>query len=87
MERAGRFGEMGKKEVVAIILAVAVFFGLFVGAAERASLASAETQFVEYSKSGMQIVPASCESNPPYEHYDGECGSTVGGGGPEACTI
>ncbi len=87
MERAGRFGEMGKKEVVAIILAVAVFFGLFVGAAERASLASAETQFVEYSKSGMQIVPASCESNPPYEHYVGECGSTGGGGGPAACTI
>src|SRR6202171_5057663 len=37
---------------------------------ERTPLSSAETRFVETSPSGMQIVPASCPSQP---HYTGEC--------------
>lgn len=59
--------------VLATLLAtIGVIYALEVGAHERAPLASSETRFVEYSQNGMQIVPASCPSDP---HYSGECSS------------
>ncbi len=54
------------------ILGVVALIGLLMygGSIERAPLASAETQFVERTAQGLQIVPASCPSSP---HYRGEC--------------
>lgn len=62
------------------ILATVAVIGLVVygSSIERAPLASAETQFVERSVQGLQIVPASCPSSP---HYTGECSGVPGEGG------
>lgn len=86
------------KEIITLGIAAVLFGSLFAyGAPEREPIASAETRFVEYSKSGLQIVPASCASAPSdgwfglleasfgtvdYEHYPGECS---GGESPPGC--
>lgn len=61
------------REIVTGALAAFALFAMFLSADTRAPIASTETRFVEYSSGGLQIVPASCESTPPYEHYSGEC--------------
>ncbi len=60
-----------KEFKVALLLLAVVAIGLFLNLERsRASVSTAETRFVELSKSGYQIVPASCPSQP---HYSGEC--------------
>lgn len=51
---------------VAIILTATVTAGM----SHRAPIASSETRFVEHSAEGLQIIPASCPSNP---HFWGDC--------------
>jgi len=48
--------------------------GVFLAGSPRAPIASSETRFVEYSESGLQIVPASCPSSP---HYSGHCSQSI----------
>lgn len=69
MARLGKT-KLKATELGAFAFAVAALFMLFNTAESRAPIASSETRFVEYSKGGMQIVPASCPSNP---HFAGEC--------------
>ncbi len=68
-----------KRQEIVILTAFAVLLaGLFSYTDERPAFSSAETRFVEYSESGLQIVPASCPSGP---HYSGQCsGATPPGG-------
>jgi hypothetical protein len=47
-----------------------VLFAMFNFTDSRTPMASSETRFVEFSEGGLQIVPASCPSNP---HTDNEC--------------
>ncbi len=59
------------RDFVRLVIVATLFAGMLAFAGSvRAPIASSETRFVEYSKSGLQIVPASCPSNP---HYSGEC--------------
>ena len=57
-----------------VVLAAVVFFTFFSANVMRSPLASAETRFVEKSVQGLNIVPASCPSNP---HVVGECDPPV----------
>ncbi|MFZ2886935.1 MAG: hypothetical protein WA021_03895 [Minisyncoccia bacterium] len=65
--------------------AVILVFGAIVFAGEdRAPLSSSETRFVERSAGGLQIVPASCASDP---HYTGDCSDGTEEGEPGSCTL
>lgn len=61
------FHEIAWLAVCAALIAGAFLYG---NADTRDPLSSAETRFVEISPSGLQIVPASCPSNP---HQGGSC--------------
>lgn len=63
------------KEIAWLAACTALIAGafLYAQAEGRAPLASVETRFVETSASGLQIIPASCPSNP---HNDGSCSNT-----------
>lgn len=52
------------------IIAVAIAIVVALSPEQPSAYSSAETRFVEKSTNGMQIVPASCPSNP---HSSGEC--------------
>lgn len=54
----------------ALILTAAIGLLFMLSPQNSPALSSAETRFVEKSANGMQIVPASCPSNP---HSSGEC--------------
>lgn len=56
--------------VLAALAALIAGASLFV---QRSPIASSETRFVETSASGLQIVPASCPSEPP--HFSGDTGT------------
>lgn len=68
--------DTGKKlkgaELVASGVAIFALLMIFSMADSRAPIASSETRFVEYSEGGMQIVPASCPSN-PHTETENEC--------------
>ncbi len=53
-----------------VLCAFALLAAVYVTSAPPLPRSSAETRFVEYGLSGLQIVPASCPSSP---HYAGEC--------------
>jgi hypothetical protein len=61
---------LNRRELIALGCALAALWGIFFVAAERAPLSSVESRFVEYSTSGLQIVPASCVANP---HHATDC--------------
>lgn len=59
-----------KFDIIVIIIAMIVFAVVAVGDTARKPISSSETQFVERSARGLQIVPASCPSSP---HDGGSC--------------
>lgn len=74
------------RDLLVLGIVVAALIGIMTHEG-RSPVASAETQFVEHSARGLQIVPASCASVPDiipeswaeafgydtHEHYPGEC--------------
>lgn len=58
---------------ILLMLAIAL---VLTGVKEGGAFRSVEVAFTDGSMFGLQIVPASCESNPPYYHYNGDCGTT-----------
>ena len=79
------FSSLKTREYVAIVvLAAMALFALQSDSQSRKPLASAETRFVEHSTSGMQIVPASCPSDP---HYSGECSGAPPAASSGTCVI
>lgn len=69
------------KDIAIAVVAFGALGMLFTGLDGRTPIASSETQFVELSESGLQIVPASCPSSP---HYSGECDGIPP---PTSCSI
>lgn len=71
---------VGFREVIWLSICAVLIAGAFLysNADNRAPLSSAETRFVETSPGGLQIVPASCPSDP---HEGGSCS------GNAACNI
>ena len=59
-----------REVVLLILLAIALFLATSGGIYQHKPFTSSELRFSEPSKLGMQIIPASCPSNP---HYSGEC--------------
>ena len=76
-KHARRLSRVHKK---ALWIATGAFFVImlltFFSSAQK-PFASSEVQFTDLSKSGLSVVPASCDSNPPYEHSAGECDVAV----------
>lgn len=67
-------------EVVVLLVCAAIsLVAISMDVTSRPAVSSAETRFVETSESGLNIVPASCPSDP---HYSNECSASGGG-----CTI
>lgn len=66
----------------ALVLTLVLLVGIAMHVGKRKPVATAETRFVEHDVSGLQIIPASCPSDP---HYQGDCtpvgGGSGGGGG------
>lgn len=58
---------IGISHIVVLFAFVAAL--LFLESNERVPLLSVETQFIEESKNGLGIIPASCASHPSYYHY------------------
>lgn len=71
--RRKRVRAISLREAYFLFLCAAVIAGFALFPDAREPVASAETRFVEHSTSGLQIVPASCPSNP---HSAGECSTT-----------
>lgn len=60
-----------RKRILAAAFGALVILSIsFVSAQYRPAIASSETRFSEHTAHGLQVVPASCPSNP---HYVGQC--------------
>jgi hypothetical protein len=71
-----RLSLIGPREaIVLMVCALLALLAMSFNMNTRAPITSSETRFTETSASGMQIVPASCPSDP---HYEGECSTTTG---------
>lgn len=86
MKQAAAAARISPREAVVFAIASFVVLASFLTqqGGGREPLASAETRFADTSSRGLQIVPASCPSDP---HYTGECSTyaqssydTPGGG-------
>src|SRR3989344_596398 len=64
---------------LALFAAALFVFGVAFFSGQKAPFVSAEVKFADTSPSGMQIMPASCPSDP---HWAGECSAPTG-----SCTI
>ncbi len=70
MKNRSRSVNIKEFALLCVMAAVLVVSSFVTGAETRHPIGSSETRFVETSPKGLQIVPASCPSDP---HYTGDC--------------
>ncbi|HEY4488200.1 MAG TPA: hypothetical protein VJB97_01665 [Candidatus Paceibacterota bacterium] len=64
-----------------VLICALVLLGVLYAPTATMRFSSAEIGFTDTSRGGLAIVPASCESEPPYPHVEGECDSAI------SCTL
>ncbi len=63
-------------ETGALLLVLLVAFSIYM--TDTQAFVSGELEYSDTSTQGLSLVPASCESNPPFQHFIGECTCPTG---------